>query len=353
MNVVRIILFPFAVLYGIVTGIRNKFFDWGILPTQSFNHPIIGVGNLSIGGTGKTPHIEYLIRLLKNKYRVATLSRGYKRKTKGFRLAKRNSTVEEIGDEPLQIFSKNQDIVVAVCEKRINGVRSLLEHKPNNQVILLDDVFQHRYIKPGLNILLTDYHKLFTRNYILPTGTLRESRTNANRADILVITKTPQVFSPLDRKLIMGELEKYRIKKICFSYLKYGTWVPISQLAKKEKQQKAKNIFLVTGIANPAPLTEYLKRQCLELKVYRYADHYQFKSKDLTNIIRDFSNTFSCTKAILTTEKDFMRLRDPELLKRILNLPVYFVPIEVEFHDPDKQVFDDVVTKYIKETIGK
>jgi tetraacyldisaccharide 4'-kinase len=353
MNVVRIILFPIAILYGIITGVRNKFFDWGLLPTQSFNHPLIGVGNLSIGGTGKTPHIEYLIRLLKKQYKVATLSRGYKRKTKGFRLAHRNSTVEEIGDEPLQMFSKNLDIAVAVCEKRIKGVRSLLEQKPNNQVILLDDVFQHRYIKPGLNILLTDYHKLFTRNYILPTGTLRESRTNAKRADILVITKTPQVFSPLDRKLIMGELHKYRIKEIFFSYLKYGSWVPISQLAKREKQQNAKSIFLVTGIANPAPLTEHLKRQCSELKVYRYADHYQFKSKDLTNIIKDFSNTFSCTKAIVTTEKDFMRLRDPELLKRIQNLPVYFVPIEVEFHDSDKMLFDALVTDYVKDAISK
>ena len=348
MNFLRILLFPFSLLYGTITWLRNKFFDWGILPSRSFDHPLIGIGNLSTGGTGKTPHIEYLIQLLKPWFRVATLSRGYKRKTRGFKFAGPKSRVRDIGDEPLQMYLKNPDTFVAVCENRTKGVKKILKENPRNEVILLDDVFQHRYIKPGLNILLTDYHRIFTRNYVLPTGNLREFRHGAKRADALVVTKTPGVFSPLDRKLILDELSPYQIKNIYFSYIKYGKWIPVNKKAKEAKMQKAKTIFLVTGIANPVPLGEHLKRLCTDLKVFRFSDHHQFTAKDLENIKQKFNETFSGTKAIVTTEKDSMRLRNPELRKSLENTPVYYVPIEVDFHQADKKAFNKTVMDYMK-----
>lgn len=353
MNVFRIFLFPFSLIYGSITWLRNKFFDWGLLPSQSYKHALIGTGNLSTGGTGKTPHIEYLIKLLKDKYKVATLSRGYKRKTRGFQFANEESTVRQIGDEPMQIYYKYPEAFVAVCENRKRGVDKILEKRPDNQVILLDDVFQHRYIKPGLNILLTDYHKIFTRNFVLPTGNLREFRHGAKRADALIVTKTPSVFSPLDRRLLLKELGKYEIPHIFFSFIKYGKWVPVNEKAKETNMQKAKTIFLVTGIANPVPLGEHLKRQCTFLKEFRFSDHHQFTITDLHKIKDKFNATYSQTKAIVTTEKDTMRLRKPELIEVFKNIPVYYVPIEVDFHHEDKKGFDKMVLDFMQSHFPK
>lgn len=348
MNIIRIILFPISLLYGCITHLRNKFFDWGILPSKSFDHPIISIGNLSTGGTGKTPHIEYLTGLLKKRFKIATLSRGYKRKTRGYQVAGPKSTVNQVGDEPLQISLKHPEAHVAVCASRKKGIKRILKDKPSNQAILLDDAFQHRYIKPGLNILLTDYHKIFTKNYMLPTGNLREFRRGAQRADALIVTKTPSVFSPLDKKLILKDLARYNIKNIFFSYIKYGNWVPITNYAKTEKLQKAKTIFLITGIANPTPLAEHLKRLCLDLKVFKFADHHQFTVKELDSFVNSFRETYSGSKVIITTEKDSMRLRKEELSNIIKNLPVYYIPIEVDFHEQDKSGFDKMVLDYME-----
>ncbi len=352
MNFLRIILFPLALLYGLITLLRNKFFDWGILPSNSYPHPIIGIGNLSTGGTGKTPHIEYLISLLKQKYSVATISRGYKRKTRGYLEVNARSTVKQVGDEPLQMCLKHPDILVTVSESRNKAIKRIKDQHPKNQVILLDDSFQHRYVKPGLNILLTDYHKIFTKNYVLPTGNLREFRMGAKRSDILIVTKTPSVFSPLDRKLILKDLEKYGIKNIFFSYIKYGKWMPVTNFARTEKLQKAKTIFLITGIANPIPLGEYLKRLCTDLKVFQFADHHQFTEKELSEFVNKYHETYSGSKAIVTTEKDSMRLRSPGLSRILTNLPVYYVPIEVEFHQEDKKHFDNLVVDYVEKHYG-
>ncbi len=353
MNFFRILLFPLSLLYGSIIWLRNKFFDWGVIPSRSFDHPLIGIGNLSTGGTGKTPHIEYLIQLLKPFFRVATLSRGYKRKTRGFKYAGPKSRVRDIGDEPLQMWLKHPDTYVAVCENRKKGVKKILNANPDNEVILLDDVFQHRYVKPGLNILLTDYHRIFTRNYVLPTGNLREFRHGVKRADALVVTKTPGVFSPLDRKLILDELSPYKIKNIFFSYIKYGKWIPVNKKAKEARMREAKTIFLLTGIANPVPLGEHLKRLCTDLKIFRFSDHHQFTSKDLEKISNKFNETFSGSKAIITTEKDSMRLRNPELIKILEDIPVYYVPIEVDFHQSDKKAFNKMVMDYMKRQYPK
>lgn len=349
MIIIRILLFPISLLYGFITWLRNKLFDWRILPSKAFDHPLIGVGNLSTGGTGKTPHVEYLVKLLKKSYKVAVLSRGYKRRSKGFQVASKQSTVREIGDEPLQVYLKHPEVLVAVHANRRKGVQKILDDYPKNEVILLDDVFQHRYVKPGLNILLTDYHKIFTKNYMLPTGNLREFRGGASRADALVITKTPSVFSPLDRKLILKDLARFNIGKIFFSYIRYGVWIPLSPIAKERNMQNAKTIILVTGIANPTPLGEYLKRLCLDLKIFKYPDHHQFTENEIGSLIEQYHETYSGSKAIITTEKDSMRLRKPELARLIENLPVYYVPIEVDFHQQDKEEFNQMVHDYMNE----
>lgn len=348
MNFLRIILFPFAVVYGMITWLRNKLFDWGVLPSKSFDLPVIGVGNLSTGGTGKTPHIEYLLGFLQQKYKVAALSRGYKRKSRGYQRVTGGSEVASVGDEPLQIYTKFPDAHIAVCESRKKGIKRIIEENKDIDVILLDDAFQHRYVKPGLSILLTDYHKIFTRNYVLPTGNLREFRNGVRRTDALIVSKTPSVFSPLDRRLILRELKKYDIKNIFFSYIKYGEWVPFTEFAKREKLQKAKTIFMITGIANPTPLGEHLKRYCADLKAFKFADHHQFTEKELIKVTSKFQETYSGTKAILTTEKDSMRLKNPKLAKIIEKLPVYYVPIEVDFHANDKEMFNKFIMEYMQ-----
>jgi tetraacyldisaccharide 4'-kinase len=347
MNLIRIILLPVAILYGLAAQLRNKLFDWGVLPSKSFDHPVISVGNLSMGGTGKTPHIEYLINLLKNYYKVAVLSRGYKRKSKGFQVVSIKSDVDHAGDEPLQMCLKHPEAFIAVAANRVKGINEILKTKKNNQVILLDDAFQHRYVSPGLNILLTDYHRIFSKNFVLPTGNLREFRRGASRADLLVVTKTPLVFSPLDRKLLLKNLEKYKIKNILFSFIKYGDWVPVTPCAKELALQKARTIFLLTGIANPTPLGEHLKRQCDDLIIHKFGDHHQFTQNEILSVMEKFNQTYGGKKVIITTEKDSMRLRDPKLAKLIRNLPVYYVPIEVDFHGTDKTKFDKIVLEYM------
>jgi tetraacyldisaccharide 4'-kinase len=348
MDAFRILLLPVSLLYGGVTWVRNKCFDWGILSSQVFDHPIISVGNLSMGGTGKTPHIEYLISLLKKKYQLAILSRGYMRKTKGYQVVGKKSDVSQAGDEPLQIFRKHPDTKVAVCEDRRTGIKMILKESPGNKVILLDDAFQHRYVKPGLNIMLTDYHKIFTKNFMLPTGNLREFKGGAKRADALIVTKTPTVFSPLDRKIILKDLNKYNIRNIYFSFIKYGDWIPFTEAARIQKCQKAKTIFLLTGIANPTPLAEHLKRLCIDLKIFKFSDHHQFSEKEILNVIATYTETFGKNKVIITTEKDSMRLDNPLLKPLLNNLPLYYVPIEIDFHEDDKEKFDKLVFNYIE-----
>ncbi len=348
MVIIRILLYPISLLYGLAVLIRNKLFDWGVLKSVEFGIPVIGVGNLSTGGTGKTPHVEYLVSLLKNDYKIAVLSRGYKRKTKGFFVADEKSTAFEIGDEPLQIHKNFPDIIVAVDEKRVHGITLLKQNFPEVDLVLLDDSFQHRYVKPRLNILLTDYYRMFNNNFLLPTGNLREPRSNAKRADALIISKTPEIFSPLDRKLITKKLLPYKTKNIFFSYIKYKSWSPLTDEARKHSKCKFKTIFLVTGIANPSAIEEHLKRQCNELICFHYADHHNFKRENIEKLKEKFHDTFSGSKVIITTQKDYMRLQKQELWDLLKDLPVFTIPIEVEFHNTDKKAFDEFVKKAIK-----
>jgi tetraacyldisaccharide 4'-kinase len=332
--------------------IRNLLFDLHVLPSRSFNKPVISVGNLTYGGTGKTPHIEYLIRLLTPKMFAATLSRGYGRESNGFILASKRSNVKYIGDEPLQFLKKFEGIKVAVDEKRSRGIQTLLEKYPDLHVILLDDAFQHRYVKPGLSILLTDYHRPYTEDMILPSGTLREFSAGASRADIIIVTKTPKIFSPITRRRIIEDMKPKPRQRVYFSYIKYTDPVPVFDTPDLVFPAKATNILLFTGIANDYPLREHLERMCSELVVMKFADHHPYTLKNVEEIIRKFTDLPTQRKIIVTTEKDVMRLKTPELSTYLKNLPLFCVPMEIDFHGTDKENFDNEIIRYVEKNQG-
>lgn len=350
MNLLRIIFLPLSLLYGIIVWFRNKLFDWKILSSKSFDIPVISVGNLSMGGTGKSPHVEYLVNLLKDDSSLAILSRGYKRKSKGFVLANDNTNPEEIGDEPFQFKSKFKDVAIAVDEKRTRGIARIRREMPDTKAIILDDAFQHRYVKPGLSILLTDFHKLYTNDYPFPTGTLREFRSGAKRADIIVVTKTFKVLSPITRKRLVDEIKIDPHQKLYFSYIQHGKFKQVPGLKfKPDPKHKYYKILMFAGIANSYPLEFYLKNQCEELEVINFPDHYQYKPKDILRIVEKFDNIVTQNKIIVTTEKDTMRLQNPEILKLFRNYQVCYVPIEIIFHKEDKEKFNKQIIDYVRE----
>lgn len=349
MELLRIFLFPVAVFYGVITHIRNKFFDWGILKQVSYNHPVISVGNLCAGGSGKTPMIEYLIRLLESDHSLATLSRGYLRKTRGFLIADQSSTAATIGDEPLQFSGKFENIVVAVDENRRRGINKLLKLEKPPEIILLDDAFQHRFVKPGLSILVTDYFKTYVHDHMLPLGMLREPIAGAARAQAIVVTKSPRIFSPILRRQITEELRPEPQQQLFFSYVKYTGLEPVYQgtPAFELQKQHPKTILMVTGIANPSPMEEYLRSVCDELLMETFPDHHDFKEEDLLMISQKFRDEHSKLKIIVTTEKDAMRLRNAQAESILKALPLYYLVIEHEFHKDDKENFDKFVLGYL------
>ncbi len=344
----RIFLYPFATLYGIIMLLRNKMFDWGILPSQTFTIPLIGVGNLSVGGTGKTPHVEYLVRLLeKQNFKVAVLSRGYGRRTKGFILAQNHMSTHELGDEVLQYKNKFKNLVVAACENRVKGVKKLLKMFPELDVILLDDVYQHRYIKPGINILLTPYSNLFIHNFIFPTGRLREFRSGAKRADIICVSKSPKVLSPIVVKDYYQRIKPQKHQRFIFSFLAYEKCVPLYN-KNLTLPTKIYAILMVTGIANPSLLEEHLTNYCSELFKIKFRDHHNFKKRDIEKIIEKFNNIYSVNKIIVTTEKDAKRLDKPAIKEMLQEVPVFYIPIKVQIHEPYKQDFDNQIIRYVE-----
>lgn len=352
MDFLRLLLYPFACLYGLIMGIRNKLFDWKILPSESFPLAVISVGNLSYGGTGKTPVVEYLIRLLQNDYKVSTLSRGYKRKTKGFVLSGKSSTFEEIGDEPLQYHTKFKKVKVAVHEKRREGIRALMEHHPDLDIVLLDDAYQHRYVKPGLSILLTDFHKLYVNDYPIPAGTLREFRCASRRADIIIVTKTPGVLSPITRRRITSLIKPKIHQQLLFSHISYGKPVPLYKKHKDLLKKRYTNILLFSGVANSYPLQEHLQTMCTDLHVMDFKDHHKYTLQDLEKIKDNYDNMFTRNKVIFTTEKDAMRLDKSVLRDVIKNMPVFYIPIKFKFHNGDSVIFDDQIREYVEKDTG-
>lgn len=308
MKIIRFLLFPITILYDLITTIRNFFFDKGLLKSTKFNIPVIAVGNLSVGGTGKTPQIEYLIRLLlKDDYKIAVLSRGYKRKTTGFQILHSKHTAIDVGDEPLQFFKKFSNITVAVDADRTNGINQLLKSNTPPDVILLDDAFQHRKVNANLYILLTQYNSLYINDFILPTGNLRESKRGAKRAAIIVVTKCPEYLSTSEQQNIINKLNPNKNQQVFFSTISYDEQLRgIEQ--KTINEIKDKEIILVTGIANPNPLLDYLSHHKIQYKHLSFPDHHNFTEKDIESIKQAMQFGSSQEKVVLTTEKDAMRL---------------------------------------------
>ncbi len=347
-KVLRILLLPFSILYGLLMLLRRKLFNIGLLKRHIFDFPIICIGNISLGGTGKTPHTEYLIRLLKSNFKIATLSRGYGRKTKGYVLATSTHSAEEIGDEPMQYKSTFYDeIDVAVCENRVTGINNLLALEVKPDIILLDDAYQHISVKAGLNILLTDYYNLYVNDYVIPTGTLREFKSNAKYAEVIVVTKCPKVLSPMIVKSMIAKIKPLSHQKICFSYYKYGEIIPLTECADKNAKLNFSQLLMVTGIANPYPLKEYLKDNCFELHTITFSDHHSFSIKDLNKIIYNFDSIFSKNKAIIITQKDAMRLNSEKFKHLIKDLPIYYIPLEVKFHKNYESIFNKMILNYV------
>lgn len=353
MKFLRIIVFPLSFVYGCLVFLRNKLYDWGIFSSTAFDVPTISVGNLTIGGTGKTPHIEYLIRLLKPEFYIATLSRGYGRSTKGFILSDTQSTALDIGDEPLQFKKKFKELRVAVDSKRVRGIKKLLEEFPSLQTILLDDAFQHRAVKPGLSIVLSDFSKLYTSDFMLPSGNLREFSSGIKRADIIIITKCPEILLPIERKRLTAEIAPLPYQQIYFSFLKYGEFIPfnedIANLFSKEFYfDRNYSVVLLTGVASTTSLEYYLKNKVKNIIPAKFPDHHSYTKNDLLSIQKIFNNIASANKIILTTEKDAMRLKDPEFSNILKTLPLFYIPIEIEFHDKDKNEFNEQILHYVR-----
>ncbi|ANE49324.1 tetraacyldisaccharide 4'-kinase [Flavisolibacter tropicus] len=341
----RILLLPFAFLYGGIVIFRNWLYKKNVLKSTSFGLPLIGVGNLSVGGTGKSPMVEYLVAHLKQKYKVATLSRGYKRKTKGYALANERTTALEIGDEPMQFHRKFPDIPVAVGEERIVAIPQLLHDRPETDIVILDDVFQHRAIKPGFNILLTDCNNLFTRDFFLPTGDLRDQRSSYKRADVIIVTKCRTDLSITERDKLIKEINPLSNQQVFFTTISYGTPYHITNYTSFDLNQQTE-VLLVTGIANPRPLKEYLESLIHTYTMMNYGDHHIFSIDDWRDIKKRFEGIDAEHKVILTTEKDAMRLMkfDSELQ----SLPFYVIPIEHKFLFEQGTMFDDIVIKFIE-----
>lgn len=343
MKFLRKIAFPFSILYGFITNLRNYLYHISLLKSTHFKTPTIVVGNLSVGGTGKTPQIEYLIDLLKNDYKIAVLSRGYKRKSKGFLMADSTVTSEIIGDEPFQIHLKYPEVIVCVDANRINGIAKLEQLENPPEVILLDDAFQHRKVKGGFNMLLTTFDNLYVNDTMLPTGDLRENASGANRAQAIIVTKCPADISETAQSEIIKKLQPKSYQQVFFTAITYDTQlkgastIDINDLADSE-------ILLVTGIANPTPLTDYLKIKKLSFKHLKYPDHHHFSLNDLEEINSAFESLSTTNKIILTTEKDFVRI-----FGKLKNL--HYISIKTMFI-AHKNEFGNLIKNYVEQSSG-
>lgn len=340
----RYLLFPFSLVYGAFVWLRNWMYDKNIIKSASFNFPIICVGNLATGGTGKTPMTEYLVEILKTRYKTATLSRGYKRKTKGFAIADMNSTAIDIGDEPMQFHQKFPDITVAVGEERLVAIPQILHQRPDTRVIILDDAFQHRAVRAGMNLLLTDYKNLFTRDLMLPAGDLRDVKASRKRADMIIVTKCKSTLAIEERDELIEEIDPLPHQKVFFTEIVYSR--PYHLFTKVPGDIGASaNILLLCGIANPKPLNEFLTAHVHSYDMIRYADHHIFSSDDLKEIKRQFEKLSAPNKLILTTEKDAMRLE--KFRAELLSYPIYVLPIKHRFLFNEEKTFNAEIFNFV------
>lgn len=344
-------MLPLSWLYGLGVRLRNHLFELGILKSRSFDIPVISVGNITVGGSGKTPHVEYLIRLLKNNCKVAVLSRGYKRKSKGFVLADAKTRMTDIGDEPYQMKTKFPDVHVAVDKNRCHGIDMLTsgETTKDTDVILLDDAFQHRYVKPGINILLVDYHRLIIYDKLLPAGRLREPQSGKARADIVIVTKCPKDLKPMEYRVIIKAMNLYPYQQLFFTSLDYDDLYSVFGNTKRplDSIKRTDNILLLTGIASPKQLANDISEYTSNITQLNFPDHHQFTAKDIERINSTFSNMPS-PKIIITTEKDTARLADMDGLSDDVRQSLYKLPIRVKFMLDQEDEFNNKIIGYVQ-----
>lgn len=343
-------LLPLSWIYGSIVRFRNWLFDIGVKKSKSFALPVISVGNITVGGSGKTPHVEYLVRLLQDKVKIAVLSRGYKRKSRGYVLAEEDTEMKEIGDEPFQMHQKFPGIYVAVDAKRVRGIQHLQDDEETKdvEVILLDDAFQHRYVKPGINILLVDYHRLIIYDKILPAGRLREPLSGKNRADIVIVTKCPKDLKPMEFRVLTKAMNLYPFQKLYFTCINYDKPIGIFNEQQLDLESlKDKNVMLLTGIASPKQMEHDLTPMVKTLTSVSFGDHHHFKSKDIDRINEIFESMPE-PRLIITTEKDAVRLRDSEGLYEIVKDNLYALPIKVSFMQDQEENFNEKIISYVR-----
>ncbi len=344
---------PLAFIYGIIVWIRNFCYDNNILKSKEFDIPIISLGNISVGGTGKTPHAEYVFKMLKEKYSVAILSRGYKRKTRGFKLVKEKNTALEVGDEPLQIKLKYPEAIVAVDAKRKRGIEILLKKYPELNLIILDDAFQHRKVKPGLSILLNNFNNPISKDFLLPLGRLRESKSSSFRAHIIFITKCPESLKPIERRIMQKEMDVLPFQYLFFSTMKYKDMVAAykesmsGEIINLEKLSDY-NLCLFTGIAKDNEIQEYLKTKSKSVKHIRFSDHKNYKTKHLEKIKREFENIPE-PRILISTEKDYVRFKNNNIFPDELKKYYYYIPIEVDLiaSEDEQKKFNNQIYSYV------
>ena len=347
----RSLLLPFSILYGIVVRFRNFLFDIGIFQQRSFNSFVIGVGNLSAGGTGKSPHVIFLINQLTSNLKVAVLSRGYGRSTKGFRWVNEDSSPIQVGDEPLQYAKLFPSLPIAVCESRVVGIEQI-EKEQNCDLILLDDSFQHRYVKPDFNIVITDYSDLFYNDHLLPVGRLREPKSGVKRADLVIVSKAPEKISAVEMQQISSVVKSYGVPQVVFSYLRYREYIAFfSGQEKPIDYLKNCKLLLVAGIANPKPFIEFVNTVALSVDEFIFNDHHAFSSGDIIKITTKYNQLLSekLPIVVLTTRKDFMRFHTPELKHLIQKLPLAYLDIEVFLHDNNECSLIDLLHQSINQ----
>jgi len=343
-------LTPLSMLYGMVVGIRNQLFELGFLKSRSFDIPVISVGNITVGGSGKTPHIEYLVRLLKDKVKVAVLSRGYKRKSKGYVLADADTSMSDIGDEPYQMKKKFPDIYIAVDKNRCEGIDNLTQQDAtkDTDVVLLDDAFQHRYVKPGVNILLVDYHRLIISDKLLPAGRLREPKEGKARADIVIITKCPKDLKAINYRMLTRSMNLFPYQSLFFTTLEYGELFMLFGNEKKAIDKISdQHVLLLTGIASPQQMILDLEPLCLEIIPLAYSDHHDFKAKDIARINQMFE-AMPAPKMIITTEKDAARLETAKGLNDEVRNHLYVLPVEIKFMQEQEKLFNHKILSYVQ-----
>lgn len=356
----KAVLLPCSKLYGGITYMRNKFFDWNVLRQVDFDVPVVTVGNLAVGGTGKTPHVEYLVKAFKRSRRVAVLSRGYRRKTKGFIIAGRTSTPSDIGDESYQIYHKfNGEVIVAVCEDRVFGIKELLRLDPSIEMIILDDAFQHRYVRPAASIVITEYNHPLKEDAMLPYGRLREPARGINRADIVIVAKCPPKMTPWAYRERVKDYDLFPSQHLFFSHFAYQPLRPVfpdiaTAVPYLDWLTAADTILAVAGIGNPRPFVRHLKSFEAKVKVDIFADHHQYTRKDIDYIHRRYSQLKGKQRIIITTEKDAVRLAANPYFPHDLKAVTYYLPIEVEFDHPyGDDTLEDIVDKVVAENLSK